>query len=237
MKTEEHWKNKKNCGRISRLTAILLLLIVAMLIIIAIPSWRAFEYRAQKQGCVQALKSARDGLIIEYLGQFREESVEEAMETLDEVMPARADLCPAGGTIYLIKDENGIYAPVCGLHDSDKALKCRLNASRAKDLLEEKLREERRVSETEPESIIFPLNGKELECIRVSEKPNLRRGTSTTNGYKGIVAFYGLAGEGAFAQSPQKSGKIDFFVYADEDYCAIWNYAEQWTGSAYEQFK
>ena len=229
---------KKSCitnsyGRISRLTALLLLLVTIMLIIVAIPSWKAFEYRAQKQGCLQALKSARDGLIIEYLGSFKEEPIEEAMKSLDQIMPERPDICPARGTIYLIKDENGIYNPICGLHDSDKPLKCRLNASHAKDLLEEGLLEERRVSEEEPESITIELNGKDLECIRVSERPNLRRGTSITNGYKGIVAFYGLSGEGVFSNSTRKKGKVCFFVYADEDYCAIWNYGEEWTGSAY----
>lgn len=220
-------------GGINRVVAILLALIAVMLVIIAVPSWNVFRYRSEKTGCVQAMKSARDGLIIEFLSRWDGGSVEEAMVTLDEVMPARANICPAGGTVYLVRGDNGIFEPVCGLHDDDKRLRVRLNGSRAKDLLAEGLRIARRESSEEPESVEITLNGRPLECVRVQEVPELRRGTGTTNGYKGVVAFYGLNGDGAFSVDGAKKGEIVYFIYADEYYCAIWRFNDGWTGDSY----
>ncbi len=220
-------------GGVNRATAVLLALIAVMLVIIAIPAWNIFRYRSEKTGCEQAMKSARDGLIIEFLSRWDAGSVEDAMVTLDEVLPARPNICPAGGTVYLVRGANGIFEPVCGLHDDDKPLRVRLNASRAKDLLAEGLRYERRFSKEEPESVEITLNGKSLECVRVQEEPPIQRGTATTNGYKGVVAFYGLAGEGKFPKANAKTGEIVYFIYADEYYCAIWRAKDGWTGDAY----
>lgn len=225
----------KSTAGVSRLIIVLLVLIVVMLVIIAIPAWKVFRYRSEKTACEQAMKSARDGLIIEYLAHWEAGSVEDAMKTLDEVMPERANICPSGGTVYLVRDERGIFQPICGLHDSDKALRARLNASRAKDLLEEGLRKARRQQEGEPESVKIQLNGKTLECVRVQEVPALRRGTSTTDGFKGVVALYGLEGEGAFTSGAVRKGKISYFIYADEDYCAFWRAGEGWQGTAYPE--
>ena len=221
-------------GGITRAAAILLALIAVMLGIIAIPSWKVFRYRSEKTACVQAMKSARDGLIIEFLYRWKPGTVEEAMVTLDEVMPARPNICPSGGTVYLIRGDNGIYEPVCGLHDDDKKLRVRLNATRAKDLLTQGLREARWDLREEPESVEIELNGKPLECVRVQEEQNLRRGTATTNGFKGLVCFYGIAGDGSFAVSRNaKKGEISYFVYADEDHCALWRADDGWAGDAY----
>lgn len=221
-------------GGINRLVAVLLVLIAVMLVIIAIPAWKVFRYRSEKTACVQAMKSAKDGLIIEYLNHWEAGSVEDAMVTLDEVMPARANICPAGGTVYLVRSDNGIFEPVCGLHDDDLKRRVRLNANRAKTLLEEGLREERRYAATEPEGVEIQLNGRALACERVDEATSLRRGTRTTNGYSGVVALYGVAGKGTFkAGGGLKKGDIAYFVYADEEYCAVWRADDGWTGDAY----
>ena len=224
-------------GGINRLIAILLVLIAILLVLIAIPGYRVFRYRSQKTGCEQAMKSARDGLIIDYLSHWEAGSVEDAIQTLDEVLPARADICPAGGTVYLVRGKNGIFEPICGLHDSDIPRRARLNASRAKDLLTEGLRRARRELGEEPESLEIRLNSKPLECVRVTEEPNIHRGTKTTDGYKGVVCFYGLAGEGDFAGISGKAGEIVYFIYADEDTCAIWHKKDGWTGLAYDAMK
>ena len=60
--------------------------------------------------------------------------------------------------MYLVRGENDIFEPICGLHDSDKRLRVRLNASRAKDLLAEELRVQRVLAEDEPESVEITLN-------------------------------------------------------------------------------
>ena len=222
-----------NRGRIIRAAAILLFLIAVMLVLIAIPSYKSYTYRAQKVACQQSLKSAKDGLIIEYLSKFESGSVEDAMRTLDQVMPERPNLCPAGGEVYLIRGEHGIYEPVCGLHDSDRRRRTRLNASRARDLLREALRVARKDRKKEPESVEIHLNGKPLECVRVDAPVPLRRGTRTTSGYEGVVAFYGIAGQGTFAKGKSAEGEVCWFIYADEDFCAIWSDADQWTGDSY----
>ena len=225
---------RRSRGGINRLVAVLLVLIAVMLVIIAIPSWKTFKYRSEKTACIQALKSARDGLIIEYLNNWEEGTVQDAMATLDKVMPARANICPAGGTVYLVRDDKGIYEPICGLHDDDTKLRVRLNASRAKDLLGEALRKARRRSEEEPESVEIKLNGKKLVCVRVQEEPLLRRGTATTSGYEGVVAFYGIVGDGDFAKLSGKAGEICYFIYADENHCAIWHKKDGWIGDSYQ---
>ena len=218
---------------VTRAAAVLLALIGVMLVIIAIPIWQSYQQRGEYIACEQALKSARDGLVIEYLGRWEAGTVEQAMQTLDEVLPERANICPSGGTVYLVRDENGIFQPVCGLHDRDAALRTRLNASRALELLTDGLRWTRRESEGEPEAVQIELNGAPLSCQRVAEAPKLRRGTRTTSGYEGVVAFYGLAGEGDFADSDLKAGTICYFIYADEDHCAVWRAEKGWTGDAY----
>lgn len=224
-----------NSGKINRATALLLALIGVMLVLISIPAFRVFQYRAQKTACIQALKSAGDGLIIEYLNRYEEESLEDAMQTLDEVMPERPNICPAGGTVYLIKNDQGIYQPICGMHETDRKLRVRLNASRCKDLLAEALKKARDATGVEPESVEIEINGKPLECVRVGEVLPLRRGTATTNGYKGIVCYYGLEGDSTFATHKVDDGEICYFVYADEDHAAVWRADDGWTGDAYIQ--
>lgn len=220
-------------GGVNRVVAVLLALIAVMLVIIAIPAWEHYRERSEIIACEQAMKSAKDGLIIEYLNRFEEGSVEDAMQTLDEVMVARPNICPAGGEVYLIKNDHGIYEPLCGLHDPDARHRTRLNASRAKELLLEARRKALREVDGEPESVTIQLNGQPLECVRVQQEQAIRRGTATTNGYDGIVAFYGLAGEGDFAPEGVADGEICYFLYADEDHCAIWRADDGWTGDAY----
>ena len=223
-------------GGVNRVVAILLVAIAIMLVLIAVPSYRVFQYRAQKTSCEQAMKSAKDGLIIEYLGRYKEGSVQDAMNTLDQVMIARPNICPAGGEVYLIKNSDGIYEPLCGLHDRNERQRTRLNASRALELLREKRRAALRSSKgVEPDAVTITLNSQPLSCVWVDKAQNLRRGTATTDGFDGVVAFYGLAGEGDFPVEGVAAGDIFYFVYADEDHCAIWKANDGWTGDAYRQ--
>ena len=208
-------------------------LVAVMLVIIAIPSWQSYRKRAEVLACEQAMKSAKDGLIIDYLDNWQEGTVQDAMATLDQVMPARANICPAGGTVYLVRNAQGIFEPICGLHASDTALRVRLNASRAKEILEGTLLKYRKKGEL-PQAVNIELNGKMLSIQHVTEKQLIRRGTATTNGYEGIVSFFGLAGEGDFADSDAPDGELVYFVYADEEHCAIWRADDGWSGDAYK---
>ena len=227
---------RRSRGGVNRLVVILLVLIAVMLVVIAIPKWEEFRYRSEKTACVQALKSASDGLIIDYLNNYEEGTVEDAMDTLDAVMPARPNICPSGGTVYLIRDANGIFQPICGLHADDKRQRTRLNASRAMELLNEALKDARERGVEAPDQLEIGLNGKTLAVQRVQEVLNLRRGTATTNGFDGVVAFYGLAGEGEFEGMEAEDGTVCYFVYADEDHCATWRIDDGWRGDAYNDF-
>ena len=226
-------------GGVNRVVAILLVLIAIMLVVVLLPAWDDLRLLSQRLSCEQAMKSAKDGLIIEYLGRFKEGSVEDAMNTLDQVMVARPNICPAGGEVYLIKNSEGIYEPLCGLHDRNARQRTRLNASRALELLREGRRRALRSSKgVEPEAVDITLNSKPLSCERVPKVQKLRRGTATTDGFEGVVAFYGLAGEGDFPageDAKAEAGDIFYFVYADEEHCAIWKANDGWTGDAYWQ--
>ena len=222
-------------GGINRVVAILLVLIGVMLVIIALPAWDDLRMLSQVLSCEQAMKSAKDGLIIEYLSRYKEGSVKDAMKTLDQVMVARPNICPAGGEVYLIKNEEGIYEPLCGLHDRDDRRRTRLNGSRALELLWEARRQALRLSDgAEPRSVKITLNSMPLSVVRVQKRERLRRGTGTTDGYEGTVAFYGLAGEGDFPVTDGvKAGEIFYFLYADENHCATWRADDGWSGDAY----
>ncbi len=221
-------------GGIPRVMAVLLALIAVMLVIIALPSLQSFSERSQRIACEQALASARDGLIIEYFNTFQAGSTQDAMNTLDVVMPARPNICPSGGTVYLVRGANGIFEPVCGLHAPDEKQRCRLNASRARELLESSLTKAKKKSAEAPQSVQIALNGQLLDCALVDKAVRLRRGTATSNDYEGIVAFYGVAGEGDFPVKGVKAGELYYFIYADEDHCAIWRADDGWTGDAYQ---
>ena len=227
-------KMASNGGLINRATAILLVLIGIMVVLIEIPGWRVFVFRAQKTACNEAIKSAEDGLIIEFLSRYKEASVEEARAVLDEVLPERPNICPAGGTVYLILGENGIYKPVCGLHDSDLKERTRLNAARVRDLLFAAREKPRKIGiDPEEENFKININGKDLKCQRVLERVQLFRGTRTTAGFEGVVCYYGVAGSGEFKDSSAKKGTICYFLYADEECCALWQTEDGWTGLAY----
>ena len=218
----------KNChGGTARILVILSVLILVMVAIIYYPAWKAFRYRSECIACQQAMKTATDGLRIEYLDTFEEGSIKEARKTLETIMPERDDICPAHGNVYLLRNDEGILEPVCGLHNDDVARRTRLNASYAGSKLEEarkNILEKAGKDDPEPEKITITVNNRPLDCTYVTEEVPIKRGTSTTKGYDGIVAFYGTG----------EKGEINYFLYADEDYCAVWHENEEWTGSAYD---
>ena len=224
-------KMRSCAGRVNRVIAVLLALICVMLVLIAIPRLNDYRRRAQKLACDQAMASARDGLIIEYLRTWDAGSAQTAMVTLDEVMHGRDDLCPSGGVVYLARKDNGIFEPVCGLHDSDLKRRVRLNASHALDMLGEALQSRKQAGD----AVMLSINGSTLTCVRVGgEEKNLRHGTNATTGYEGTVCFFGVSGEGDFIDSSVEAGQVCYFVYADENYCAIWRADDGWTGDAYQ---
>ena len=224
-------KLRSSHGRIvTNAAGILIFFISVMLVIIAIPHWNRFVYRSEQTACDQAIKSAEDGLIIDFLANWEESTVEQARATLDEVLPERPNICPSNGTVYLIKNDQGLYKPYCGLHCDDLKLRVRLNASRAIELLKDGLWEAKQNDVEDFETIRIELNGRHLDCVRVSEPVELFRGTASTKGFDGTVAFFGLGREGSFKG---KKGELVYFLYADENHCALWRKEDDWSGTAY----
>ncbi len=214
-------------GGTARILVILSALILIMVGIMLIPSWKDFRFESECRGCEQAMDTATDGLRIEYLDTFEEGSVREARKSLSEFMPEREDICPSHGNVYLIKNDEGVFEPVCGLHNRDAARRTRLNASYTGNALEEARKnyfEKAEDGDPEPEKLTVKVNNKPLDCVYVTEEVPIRRGTKTTKGYDGVVAFYGTG----------DNNEINYFVYADDDYVAIWHENDGWTGTAYD---
>lgn len=180
-----------------------------------------------------SLKTARDSLVIEVITEGEDLTDQLSRETLARTMPGRDNLCPAGGTVYLLPLENGAYDVVCGLHNSDTKQRTRLNATHAMEELQGKLILGRRQGEEVPETVTIELNGQELEILRTEEPAAIRRGTGTTDGYEGVVAFFAIEGLDGWQNTGAKTGDICYFLYADTEHCAVWNAADGWAGDSY----
>lgn len=224
------------------MVVILAVIVLILLVVISIPAWKAFQYRSEYLACEQAMKSANDGLIIEYLGTYEEGDTKAARKALDQIMVARPDICPKHGNIFLVKGADGVYTTVCGLHDKDVRERTRLNSTYCLRKLRESRKKLIDKGNEDPGDIVITNNGEPLTITRVKKEEMIHRGTKTTNGYEGVVAFYGVKGDFDFSAKAKakkskkkvKDGDVCYFVYADEDYCAIWRMQDNWTGDAYD---
>ena len=228
---------------ISRITAILLVLVIVMSVVVSIPTVKYYRDRSARLACAAGLDTARRRLAQDYLsGDFTQTNVS-AVEAVAVAMNGWEDLCPSGGKVYLVENRGeGLldgqmpYDLVCGMHGADKKQCTRLNAGYVLDQLREGLRTAARNGDPAPASLTFTLNGKTRKAQRTDEEVPFKRGTATTKGYegKGIVAFYGVAGQdGAWADAGGKAGEICYFSFADEDHCAAWQADDGWTGDSY----
>lgn len=219
---------------ITRAACILLVLIVILLVLIFIPSWKYYQNRAAELGCGSSLNTANHQLSIEYLSG-KKMTPETAKEIVTIAMDGWDDLCPGGGTPYLVEEESEVgYRVVCGLHDKDTKERTRLNASNALEQIEKEVHMDRSLGVSFPESITVKINGKEMNAVLIDEESGLKRGTKATTGVKGTVIFYSIAGHSDFGKdSGQKEGQVWYFSYADEEHCANWKIDDGWTGDSY----
>lgn len=218
--------NKLKSDRgINRLVFILLILVIVLMIVAAIPVYRAYKLRADQYGCTVARKKAQDMLDVEFLGNYSL-SYEEAIAVVERSKWEQDALCPAGGDYYLVerKDSDQIYLVTCGLHEKDTRLRTRLNAFHVYELLEEAMsdRTKRGLGPAE-EGYVFTVNSQPLSVVPLKGDNGLRWGTSASIDFDGVVCFYSL--------SP--SGALNWFVYADENHAAVWRLNDGWTGDAY----
>lgn len=222
---------------LSWIFAVLLLAIIVLSVMIMIPSYRRYQNRAKALACATALDTARRQLASDFmLDGFVNGKAEEAKDFVSYVMNGWDDLCPDYGTVYIIKRDDGSpmdWDIVCGLHGSDKKLSTRLNAEYTLDQLQEALKQAQANGVQYPESLEYTLHGKKRVALLVDEKTPLKRGTSTTEGYEGIVAFYSVVGHSDYGAGKGKDGTLWYFSYADENHCANWSKDDGWTGDSY----
>ena len=164
-------------------------------------------------------------------------TAKDAKDLVTYAMNGWDDLCPGGGTVYVVENKNDWEIPydvVCGLHDEDTKEATRLNASYVLYQIEEAVRQARAKGEAYPASVTVELHHRELTALLVDDFTGLRRGTATTKGVEGIVAYYSIVGHSDFgADSGLAEGEVWYFSYADEEHYAAWSSKQSWTGDCY----
>ena len=228
-------KLHRNRG-IARLVVILTVLALILLAAALYPAIQHFRFRADALGCLAGLDTARRQLADLYLFEGENSSAEEARDYVGYVMAGWDDLCPGGGTTYIVPKENSELAwdVVCGLHGSDRKQCTRLNADYVLEQLREELRRAQVLGTKYPESMTGSLHHKPLEALITEEDTGLRRGTRATVGAKGTLVSYAIAGYSDFGTGRGvPTGEISWFSYADEEHCANWSAWGGWTGDSY----
>ena len=220
---------------IAALIVVLAILVLALAAAAAAPMLRNYREQADEIGCVSSLTSANNQLTIETISGG-EMTAGEAKAIVTKAMSGWDDLCPAGGTPYLVAAEGGVPWRVgCGLHDKDTKERTRLNAAYVWKQLRQKIDLEQKLGNLTPPEVTVTLNGKEYRALLTEQETGMKRGTATTSGVKGTVIRYSLAGHGAFAEDVSlPDGSICYFCFADEEHCAIWKHREGWSGDSYE---
>ena len=228
-------KMHRNYG-IARLVVILSVLALVLLAAALYPVIQYYRFRADALGCLAGLDTARRQLAATYLFNGENSSAEEARDYVGFVMAGWDDLCPGGGTTYIVPKEDSELAwdVVCGLHGSDRKQCTRLNADYVLQQLREELRSVQLQGTMYPERMTVTLHHQPLEALITEEDTGLRRGTRATVGAKGTLVSYAIAGYSDFGTGRGvPKGEICWFSYADEEHCANWSAWDGWTGDSY----
>ena len=218
------------------------LAVLILLFIVLLPTIQHYRYEAGEAGCIASLDTARRQLANEsmLLGQVSKAS--EARDYVASVMPGWSDLCPGGGTTYIVPTDESDprWTVICGMHGTDRKQCTRLNADYVLSQLRENLKKARDEGEEYPETLTYFLNGKTRKATLVHADPGVKRGTNSTMDMKGTVAFYTIRGAGESEDllkygKSLKTGEISNFWFADEEYCAIWHTAAGWSGDSWSK--
>ena len=211
---------------VSRIIVILAVLVLVMAVAIAVPQVQEVFRQSEAVGCGSAMDSAARRIAEDYLGGNTNPTPQQLKDVVDRAMIGFDELCPAGGNVYLVPQE-GKEPPfrlVCGKHDGDAKLRTRLNAEHVRNEAREALLERKKAGEPLPESLTVELGHKDLTVERVAEPVRLTRGTGTTEGYEGTVAFF-----------MAEDGELSYLAFADELHCAIWQKDHEWSGDSYNR--
>ena len=240
MKKREHnnfISKLRDVRGISRAVAIMLVLVAVMLVLVSIPVGIHFRDKWREIKCMTSLDTAKRQMIDEFLFTAGELDIEEAKSHVGYVMNGWDDLCPGGGIVYIVADDDPDaempYKLVCGVHGEDKKEVTRLNANYVYKKICERVKYEYAKGAPIPESVTVYLNGEDLVAHLVTEDQKVKRGTSTSDYEDDIVAFYGVAGNGSLNETGAKKGEVCYFAYADENYCANWTAQKYWSGDSW----
>lgn len=212
------------------LIPILLVLILIMLVLIFIPVYRSYKNDAAQIGCVSSLNTANHQLAI-HLITGKDYSAKEAKKIVETAMDGWNDLCPGGGTPYLIEKEEGEvpYEVVCGLHDTDTKEKTRLNAAYVLDQIKEQIQLEQIQGQLYPEQLQVTVNSKKYTAVLTDKETGWKRGATTIFGEEKIVIEYSITGHSDFGKDAgSDKGEIWYFSYGDEEHCATWSSLDGW---------
>ena len=228
---------KDRRGR-SRIVTILLILIVIMAGVMAYPIYEHYRDEAGRAECEAAMATARREMSTDYVLSLSAVNYTASDALSSIVMYGRDNICPVGGTVYIIETDSTNSTPfelVCGLHDTDLKRRTKLNANYVFAEVKDAVQLAQSRGEAYPASVTVKLNGKELTAQLVDESTGLRRGTDRTKDYEGTVAFYSIVGHSEYgADSGLEDGEIWYFSFADENHCANWTNKKSWTGDSYE---
>lgn len=221
------------CGGLTRAAAILLFLIFIMLIVTAVPFITQWREESATFNCMLSAEKMQDLVDMEVLFRQRPLTPEETEEFLQNYKDLGEILCPDGGEFDAVDRDSLSMEVVCCRHDSNTGRRARMCAERVLDRVRTEVRKKQLSGTRYPDSVKVTLNSRPLKAVRVTEPTGLRRGTATTPGYKGIVAFYSIAA------TPQKvsnqgsreelqTGEVYYFSYADENHAVTWTMWDGW---------
>lgn len=223
------------CSRsgLARIHVLLILACIVLLGMALFPWYKSYRYHGEWLACSESLRTVNGALVISMIDKGQTETLNEAATELLSILPGRESFCPSNGTVYFQQQEGGSWKAVCGKHESDHSLRARLNASYVRKRIQEEILRVGSSGEKLPLKLSEELNGETLECSLVTRETGIRRGTRTTDGVEGTVAYYGVKGSGMFSDAKTPAGELCYFCYADEDYCAVWRDGQGWSGNAY----
>lgn len=194
---------------VNRLVLLLLLAVLAAAGLSLIPVMRASMGKAEYFACE---------LELEKVNKMMPVGSEVTMKAAQAALQESGASCPSGGDYYIVHGANSAdMKVVCGIHEPDTSLRTRLNADAAYGQAEELVRMGILLQQ-ENDTAELTLNGATLVAHMVEDLPDIRRGTDSTYEYDGTVVFYRLSEE-----------KINWFCYADENHCAVWEKTRGWS--------
>ena len=159
-----------------RIIALMVLIILLLVVMVVLPLVERQKAKAEAYACTVAMKKAENVLLVDFLSD-PELSASQAAVVVDSSKLEMDSLCPAFGDFYLVP-QSGSWHVTCGIHETNKYTRTKLNATRVFDLLNAEIAERRRLELPFNDPVLlWQINGKELAVTRLEGNNGLRHGT------------------------------------------------------------